>query len=321
MVYVQKKGVRMLFYGMSPAVKLLFVCLIILVFLFLSSFVAALAAVPIFGYSVFDLLDAISRPAVNDLAVMRYFQIIQSIFVFVIPSFLAAWLFSGDTFGYLHARSRPAGLGLLLVLCTVVVAIPFLNGITWMNAQLDLPDWLDSLEKRMISLEESAAHLTELFLQSHNYGDLMINLVMIAILPAIGEEFLFRGVFQRLFADWTKNAHLGVMLGAFIFSFFHFQFFGFLPRFLLGVYFGYLYVWSGTIWLPVAGHFINNGLAVAYYHFSTEQMGETLLDNIGTNEQGAFTLVGSIVLTTLLLYATFRLAGMRRHLTANHRSS
>ena len=83
---------------------------------------------------------------------------------------------------------------------------------------------------------------------------------MIAILPAIGEEFLFRGVLQKLFCRLFKSDHLAIWLTAFIFSFFHFQFFGFVPRLILGLIFGYLFYWSGTLWLPVVAHFINNAV-------------------------------------------------------------
>ena len=85
-----------------------------------------------------------------------------------------------------------------------------------------------------------------------------------AILPAIGEELLFRGVFQRLLTEWTRNIHWGIILAALLFSFFHFEFYGFLPRFLLGVFFGYLFVWTSSIWVPILAHFTNNFIIVVY---------------------------------------------------------
>ena len=88
-------------------------------------------------------------------------------------------------------------------------------------------------------------------------------------------------------------------MAAFIFSFIHFQFYGFLPRFLLGLYFGYLLVWSSCIWVPVTGHFINNGVAVLYYHFATEPMGETNMDKLGTSEEYNYALYLSIISTAI----------------------
>jgi membrane protease YdiL (CAAX protease family) len=154
---------------------------------------------------------------------------------------------------------------------------------------------------RIRSLEDNAAALTELFLKGSTLGDLVVNFIMIAILPAIGEEFLFRGVIQRLFAEWTKSVHWGVVIAAFLFSFIHFQFYGFVPRFLLGLYFGYLLVWSSSIWLPVLGHLVNNGIAVVVYHFAKQPAGSTTLDTLGTPESGFYTLYISVFLTCGLI--------------------
>ncbi|MBN2482343.1 MAG: CPBP family intramembrane metalloprotease [Bacteroidales bacterium] len=300
------QGFRQSFHGMSPMAKILLVCLIVFLLMFISSVLSAVLAIPIFGLTLTGILEAISNPGQENLAVIKYFQIVQSVFVFIVPAIFVAWLFSRDTFSYIKANIKPYMLTVLMVLGSIILAIPILNVLTVFNSQLDLPDWLGNVEKEIIALEESACRLTKLFLDGDKFKDLALNLIMIAILPAVGEEFLFRGVFQRLFSEWTRSHHWGVLLGAFIFSFFHFQFFGFLPRFILGIYFGYLFVWSGTIWVPVAGHFINNGLAVIYYHFSSEEMGETMLDRIGTSGESPYILIISSILATALIYATFR---------------
>jgi uncharacterized protein len=85
---------------------------------------------------------------------------------------------------------------------------------------------------------------------------------MLAVIPAIGEELIFRGVFQKIFYDLFKSGHLAIWVTAFAFSALHFQFFGFIPRFILGLVFGYLFYWSGTLWLPVISHFVNNAVPV-----------------------------------------------------------
>jgi uncharacterized protein len=152
----------------------------------------------------------------------------------------------------------------------------------------------------MKMMEEEAAQLTKLFLESRSTGVLIINFMIIAILPAIGEELLFRGVIQRLLGEWTKNVHIGIFLAAFIFSFIHFQFYGFVPRLLLGLYFGYLMFWSGSIWVPVIAHLVNNGMAVIYYHFAELPAGETMLDTAGT-ETGNYLVYISAFLTCLVI--------------------
>jgi membrane protease YdiL (CAAX protease family) len=278
------------FIGMSPPAKIMLLIFLVFVSVFFGSLLALVIAVPIFHTSFINIAGIISNPQLSTIGVMKYFQISQSIFLFVIPALVASWLFDAGAFNYIKANRKPSVITLLLVMLAVSAAIPFLNRIAALNMQMDLPASMDRVEKFMKSMEEKASELTELFLVSNTTIALAINFIMIAIIPAIGEEFLFRGVIQRLFSEWTRNVHWGVFLTAFLFSFIHFQFYGFVPRFLLGMFFGYLLVWSGSIWVPVMGHLVNNGLAVLYYHFSTEPMGETLMDKAGTDSNSIFYL-------------------------------
>jgi len=102
----------------------------------------------------------------------------------------------------------------------------------------------------------------------------MFNLFMIALIPALGEEFLFRGVLQRIFGEWFKNPHLAVWLAAILFSLAHYQFLGFMPRIILGALFGYIFLWTGNIWMPILAHFVNNTVGVIYYYlFSQGKIG------------------------------------------------
>jgi uncharacterized protein len=294
------------FQGMSVPIKILILTFLVLLFLMLSSVIAALISIPLFNISLIEIYGIISSPTEENIDVIKFFQISQSVFLFIVPALIAAWLFSNNTFGYLGAGEKPRSLTMLMVMISLVAAIPLLNAVTELNMRLNLPVWMDGIEKEIKALEESAGQLTELFLESESNYDLAVNVLMIAILPAIGEEFLFRGVLQRLLIDWTKKRHLGVILGAFVFSFIHLQFYGFLPRFLLGLYFGYLFLWSSSIWVPITGHFVNNGLAVAYYHFVDDPMGETALDTIGTSQDSNYLLVISVISTALLLYMIYR---------------
>jgi len=132
---------------------------------------------------------------------------------------------------------------------------------------MHLPEGLSELERIMKELEDAAKETTVNFLSVDSVGGLLINLTVIALLPAIGEELLFRGVLIRLFNEWFKNIHITILVTAFLFSFIHFQFYGFFPRMLLGIIFGYLMYWSGSILLPMIAHFINNGIAVCIFYF------------------------------------------------------
>jgi membrane protease YdiL (CAAX protease family) len=292
---------RQSFMQMSPPAKLMLVVFLFLLFLILGSVAAFLLSIPFYHYDLLTLSGIMKSPDAGNINVIKFFQIFQSVFMFIIPAMLAAWLFSETAFTYLKADRKASVITLLMVLIMLIVAVPMLNEVSVINSRLDLPAWLDWLENKIRASEDSADRLTKLFLVSDTNMDLAVNFLMIAILPAIGEEFLFRGVLQRLLIDWTKSSHIGVISAAFIFSFIHFQFYGFVPRLLLGLCFGYLMVWSSSIWVPVAGHLINNGMAVIFYHFTTKPMGETPLDTIGTGGNGNYVLYLSVFFTCLLL--------------------
>jgi len=303
---------RQSFIRMSSPAKILLVILMILVFLLASSILAILLAMPVFNLKMNELLQIISNPDAANIGIVKFFQIFESVFLFLIPALLAAWLFSNGTLEYLFANIKPSGITLLLVLFSWIAAIPLMNALTLFNSEMELPGWMNSIEIRIRAMEENAGRLTELFLAGEKTRDLAINMVMIALLPALGEEFLFRGILQRLFVEWTNNKHLGIWISAFFFSFIHFQFYGFLPRFLLGLYFGYLLVWSSSIWVPICGHFINNGFAVIYYHFSKQPMGETVMDKLGTGNNGHLMLYLSVFFTSVFLGLIFLQEKARR---------
>ncbi len=298
-------SLRHTYMQMRPPVKLILLVLLILVMALFGTLAAYLVSVPLYHTDMKTLETFLSNPGPENIGVIKLFQIFQSVFLFVIPALIAAWLFSTHMAGYLKADGKASGITLILVVLVLFAAIPAMNMFTWINSRLDLPAWLDGIEQMMITSEENAAKLTEAFLDGRSIADLAVNLFMIAILPAIGEEFLFRGVLQRIFTEWTRNSHWAIAITAFVFSFVHFQFFGFLPRFLLGLLFGYLMLWSASIWVPVAAHFVNNGIAVVYYHFAEQPYGETALDTWGISGQQNYFLYISVFMTCLLLGMIF----------------
>lgn len=133
--------------------------------------------------------------------------------------------------------------------------------IEW-NKALELPTFLSEFEHYAQEQEMKLAELTEFLTDFENTGHFLLCILVIAIIPAVGEEFLFRGVLQNIFRISVKNPHIAIWASALIFSIFHNQFYGLVPRMLLGAIFGYLYYWSGSLFLPMLGHFINNGLSL-----------------------------------------------------------
>jgi membrane protease YdiL (CAAX protease family) len=125
---------------------------------------------------------------------------------------------------------------------------------------------------------------------------------MIAVLAAVGDELIFRGLLQRLFQEWTRNVHLAVIISALIFSAFHLQFYGFFGRFVLGLILGYLFVWTGSLWVPIVVHFFNNAMAVIISFLDSRGVVDADLESFGTSGN-YMVIIGSFVLMifTLLL--------------------
>ncbi len=212
----------------------------------------------------------------ENIASFKILTALQHILLFIIPPIVAAFLYSSNIKEYLFINNTKliyVGLTILII----VFAIPVINFTGILNAKLSLPESLSGLEKLMKEMEETAKVMTEKILNVSSIGGLMVNIFVIALLPAIGEELIFRGILLRLFKEWFKNMHVAIIVSAFAFSFIHFQFYGFIPRMLLGIVFGYLLYWSGSILLPMLAHFINNAFAVTAYYFmkDTEMLEKT----------------------------------------------
>ncbi len=137
-----------------------------------------------------------------------------------------------------------------------------------LNQSVSLPSFLKDVELWMRDMEGNAEKLTLAFLKMDSPLDLMLNILIVALLPAIGEELLFRGCLQQLLIEWTKKPHLAIFIAAALFSAIHFQFLGFIPRMLIGAFLGYLFYWSGNLWYAIIGHFVNNALQVVGYYFT-----------------------------------------------------
>lgn len=202
----------------------------------------------------------------------------------------------GDLFPEKHAELLP-------MLITVFVVITFMGinsvFIEW-NANVDFPDFAKAFEEWAREREDALALLTEFLTQLNTTGELFMALVVIAIFPAIGEEIVFRGLIQNELLRGTRNAHVAIWFAAFLFSAIHFQFFGFVPRLLLGALFGYLYYWSGSLTLAIIAHFVNNGVSVVALYFY--QRGAFDYDIESPDSMPLNVVATSAIITVGLLY-------------------
>ena len=161
------------------------------------------------------------------------------------------------------------------------ISLPVTNQLTTWNESMKLGGVFSQLEKWMKTLEEAAQTATEKMLQADNIGGLLLNLLIIALIPAVGEELTFRGVLQQSLTRGMKNPHVAILLSAAIFSFIHFQFYGFLPRMFLGILLGYMFYITDSLWTSIAMHFVNNGTAVVLYYLNNKGVIDVDVDHFG----------------------------------------
>ncbi len=255
---------------------------------------------------------SVSDPNEPAVLVLKLMQIMQAIGLFVIPYLVFRWIYKQDkTYSLINVSGR---LGMILVFgLTIVSALPLINYLAEWNSSLSLPAAMSGIENWIRGMEADAEALIRVFLSMDSVGDLMFNLILIAIIPAIAEEVFFRGTMQPLILKVAKNYHVAIWVTAFLFSFFHMQFLGFVPRMILGAVFGYAAHWSGTLLLPMIGHLINNGLAVIITWYIGIDAIEESIETIGANEGDAlFALLSSAVLIAGLTAIYFSSQRLKR---------
>jgi len=288
-----------------PFSKLLTLVFIMITSFFVLFLLGYLIAIPLFGMSFEELSQLLSgQMSAGHTTIIKYFQIIQTLGLFVLPPFLAVRFFSDQPARYLAFDKRPGNWSLVAVIVLIWIAIPFINFLTQLNQEIQLPEIFGSMEEWLMNREDTAREITGKFLKADTLSMLALNLFMVAVLPAVGEELIFRGVIQKVLTQWTRNAHLGILIAAFLFSAMHVQFYGLIPRMFLGILFGYLLLWSGSIWLPILGHFINNASAVIYYYLCQEDasLRSPRFDSLGMEFSSVVISVAMIVLCCLVVY-------------------
>ncbi len=255
----------------------------------------------LFNIGIQDILNISDN---QNISFLKYLQIVQSVGLFIIPPFLIGYLFNRNSFSYLKLNIKPQTSLIIAVVVLMICAIPVINLFAEINARA--LDYIFSPNNWMKNMEEVAMKTTEAFLKVDTTNGLLINIIIIAIIPAIGEELVFRGVFQKIFINWSKNIHFGVIFSAILFSAIHMQFYGFLPRFLMGLLFGYLFVWSGSIWLPIAAHFTNNAFAVIVSYFINIESLSKDIETVGMDFSTIIYAIVSIIIVSILLYLIFK---------------
>jgi uncharacterized protein len=233
------------------------------IFLIFFALFQLLAGVAMVGYGLFfgmnfqTVQNVLANNAIGaDPNFQRGIILINHLFVFILPSLLTAWVVARHKlFVLLKLNKQPMlqmlGWGFLWF----VVSSPLVQFAYKINMKIPLPTWMHIMEKSNDDLLKSV-------LDVHTPLQMIVIVFLVAVIPGIGEEMLFRGTVQQQFARMIKNPHIAIWLSAAFFSAIHFQFEGFLARMILGGLLGYLFYWSNNLWVPAIIHFLNNGLQV-----------------------------------------------------------
>lgn len=253
------------------------------------------------GFDVSKLLG--SNIANMDIGFIQALQISSSFGMFIAGPIAFAYIIKKKPSQYFYFDNQLRGILLLIVFAIMLFSSPLFEWITVINQKMSLPDMLKSLEIWMKQSEQEAAILTKKLLIMKDYSDLAINILMIAIIPAVGEELFFRGGMQNIFGQLFKNHHVAIWVTAIVFSSIHMQFYGFLPRMFLGALFGYVLVYGQSIWLAILGHFLNNGSAVVMAYVYQKQ-GKSLdnLDNVTSFNNYSYLISAIITLILLIIF-------------------
>ncbi len=288
----------------SYFLQLLFLVAIIIAALIFFNIFALIAAAPFWGLDA--IMDAAALKSLDDpnsINFLKYLQVVNQLALFIIAPLFFVFLVSRKKRAYLALDKGVDSKMLMFSIIAIYAILPFVSWIGEINHNMQLPSFMSGVESWMLNNERQAADTMLAFLNVDGIFPRLFNLFMIALIPGIGEELLFRGVFQKIFKDWTKSIHWAVFLSAFIFSFFHLQFYGFLPRFVLGLVLGYSFVYTGSLWVPIILHFLNNATALIYMYSTntTEIIGEDI-ESIGSTNSWVVAIFSLMIVVTIFIY-------------------
>lgn len=286
-------------YQVKPPLQLVYLVLTIFACAILGVLICMLLIAGIYGSDMITQLDAVtiaSPPEVIN-AMKILLAIGNTLFIFFVPALFFGYLIMHDPGDYLKPNIRFNLLLLPLILLIMFAFTPVMELMVNINQKLVLPDFLKGVEDWMHQQEDASQRIVEAVLKMNSTGDFISSLIIIGLLPALAEEFLFRGCLQTIMERWTGNIHAAIWITAILFSALHVQFFGFLPRVMLGALFGYMVAWSGSIWPAVWAHFINNGTAViATYLYQHKTI------KINPDDEHIFNYTGYIISLIIVLF-------------------
>ncbi len=254
------------------------------------------------AHNLTNLLADLSHASSQVIEASKLMQLIMATFIFVLTPIIYALILYPKPFLALGFKTVKKPLLFLAVALFMIVCSPVLSWIVELNSMLVLPDFLSDFDVWLLQTQETSLATQHAFLTFDGIPSLLYVLLIVAVIPALGEELLFRGVLQKIFAKWTNNPHLGIWLTALLFSAIHVQVYNFIAITLMGAFFGYLYHWSKSLWLPILGHFVNNGSLVLISYYAPEILVEGDISIFDESDYSLFIYLGSLVACIGIIY-------------------
>lgn len=274
--------------GLNTATKLLLLFGVMLVMLL--------------GISVIQTIMAYCSVDIGSRTWILIISAFQSVFVFMLPSYIVARIDSVHPLNVMTLSTKPQSLYIIAALFLMILAVPAINQTVYWNESIDFPDAMSALEDTLRKWENSAAEMTKNILAASSVWEMLVGVLVIGCLTGLGEELFFRAGLQRLLAK-CMPVNGAIWLSAAIFSLMHFQFFGFVPRFMLGAVFGYLYFISGSIWVSALAHALNNSLVVVTAWLISRNIIPARFEMFGVDETGFPVLAAASMIAVIIMVA------------------
>lgn len=245
---------------------------------------------------------------VDSVARLRVSVVVQDLFLFIMPVALTMLIAAKNPLQFTRIAGRITLRETIFVIGIAIVSIPAMNTIVAWNEGITFPESWSGIEHALRTSEALAQATVNQLMSGTTVGDLIISVLIVGVLTGFSEELFFRGALQPLLGVMMKNRHAAVWATAFIFSAVHLQFFGFVPRLLMGAYFGYLVLWSGSLRLSMLGHILNNSLVVINSWLVARGIVNESADTFGVGTSGGsiILMLVSVALTAIMIIMLYR---------------
>ncbi|MBJ2167973.1 MAG: CPBP family intramembrane metalloprotease [Muribaculaceae bacterium] len=263
----------------------------------------------VLGYLLTGLLTTllIYKFGTANARVLRIAAIAQDILALIAPALVTAMMVTRLPAQLLELRGGVPGRLWMAALPVMIIAAPAMNCVIEFNQNIEATGALSAIVEKMRAMEENASAMIECMQGNGTWPDLLMNILIIGIAAGVSEELFFRGALQRLLSTGGVNVHAAIWISAIVFSAVHMQFFGFIPRTLLGAYFGYLLVWGRSIWLPAAAHALNNTIyVIAQWYYTRTGTPDVTVDNVGLGDTWP-AAIASAIATALFIATAYRM--------------